>query len=62
VFNGRIAYTFETPGIDLALYGRNIFNNKYLVRRFPDLCRTPGIAAACVGEPWTYGVEAIFRF
>jgi len=51
VFNGRIAYTFETPGIALALYGRNIFNNKYLVRRFPDLCRTPGIAALVSANP-----------
>jgi len=62
VFNGRIAYRFDEQGLELALYGRNIFNNKYLVRRFPDLYRTLGIAPAYVGEPATYGVEATLRF
>jgi len=62
VFNGRIAYRLDEQGLELALYGRNIFNNKYLVRRFPDLYRTLGIATSYVGEPATYGVEATLRF
>lgn len=62
VFNGRISYTFDEPNLELALYGRNIFNNKYLVRRFSDLYGQLGISAAYVGEPVTYGIEATLRF
>jgi iron complex outermembrane receptor protein len=62
LFNGRIAYTFEEPKLELAVYGRNIFDKKHLVRRFSDLYRQLGISAAYVGEPRTYGVEATFRF
>jgi iron complex outermembrane recepter protein len=62
IFNGRIAYTFDEPNLEVAFYGRNIFDKKYLVRRFSDLYRQLGISAAYVGEPATYGVEATFRF
>lgn len=62
VFNGRIAYQFDNPDIEIAVYGRNITNNKYLLRRFPDLYRTLGIVAAYVGQPATYGVELTFNY
>jgi iron complex outermembrane receptor protein len=62
LFNARVAYTFEQPDVEVAFYARNIFNNKYLVRRFSDLYRQLGISDAYVGEPGTYGVEATLRF
>ncbi|KMS53075.1 MULTISPECIES: TonB-dependent receptor [Sphingobium] len=62
IFNGRIAFQLENPNVEIAVYGRNIGDKKYLLRRFPDLYRTLGIAAAYVGQPGTYGVETTFRF
>ncbi|MDI1296369.1 MAG: TonB-dependent receptor, partial [bacterium] len=62
IFNGRIAFKLENPNIEVAVYGRNITNKKYLLRRFPDLYRTLGIAVAYVGQPATYGVETTFKF
>ena len=62
IFNGRIAFQLENPNVEVAVYGRNITNKKYLLRRFPDLYRTLGIAAAYVGQPVTYGVETTFKF
>jgi iron complex outermembrane receptor protein len=62
IVNGRIAFQLENPDVEIAIYGRNILDNKYLVRRFPDLYRTLGIAAAYVGQPATYGVETTFNF
>ena len=62
IFNGRIAFQLENPNVEIALYGRNIGDKKYLLRRFPDLYRTLGIAAAYVGQPGTYGVETTFKF
>ncbi len=62
IFNGRIAFKLDNPNVEIALYGRNITNKKYLLRRFPDLYRTLGIAVAYVGQPATYGVETTFKF
>ncbi|NML09371.1 TonB-dependent receptor [Sphingobium sp. AR-3-1] len=62
IFNGRIAFKLDNPNVEVALYGRNITNKKYLLRRFPDLYRTLGIAVAYVGQPATYGVETTFKF
>ena len=62
IFNGRIAFQLENPNLEVAIYGRNITNKKYLLRRFPDLYRTLGIAAAYVGQPATYGIETTFKF
>lgn len=62
IFNGRIAFQLDDPNVEIAIYGRNITNKKYLLRRFPDLYRTLGIAAAYVGQPATYGVETTFKF
>ncbi|WP_404477311.1 TonB-dependent receptor [Novosphingobium sp. BL-52-GroH] len=62
IFNGRVAFQLDGPDIEIAVYGRNIFDKKYLLRRFPDLYRTLGIAAAYVGQPATYGVETTFKF
>lgn len=62
IFNGRIAFQLDNPNVEVAIYGRNITNNKYLLRRFPDLYRTLGIVAAYVGQPATYGVETTFKF
>jgi len=59
---GSISYTFDEPNLELALYGRNIFNNQYLVRRFSDLYGRLGISAAYLGEPVTYAIEATLRF
>lgn len=62
IFNGRIALQLDDSNVEIAVYGRNIFDNKYLLRRFPDLYRSLGIAAAYVGQPATYGVETTFKF
>jgi iron complex outermembrane receptor protein len=62
LFNGRIAYQLENPNVEVAVYGRNIANKKYIVRRFPDLYRTLGISAEYAGYPGTYGMEVTVKF
>ena len=62
LFNGRIAYKLEDRGVEFALYGRNITNKKYLVRRFSDLYRQLGIVADYSGYPGTYGLEITASF
>ncbi len=62
LFNGRIAYQLEDRNIEIAVYGRNIANKKYIVRRFPDLYRSLGISSEYAGYPGTYGVEVSYKF
>ncbi|MDB5685701.1 MAG: TonB-dependent receptor, partial [Rhizorhabdus sp.] len=62
LFNGRVAYQLEDTGLEIAVYGRNIMNKKYIVRRFPDLYRQLGISTEYAGYPGSYGVEVTFKF
>ncbi|TVV77182.1 TonB-dependent receptor [Sphingomonas solaris] len=62
LFNGRIAYKLDEPNLEVAVYGRNLLNKKYIARRFPDLYRSLGISDAYVGEPGTFGMEITFGF
>lgn len=63
ILNGRIAYTLDDPDMEIALYGLNILDKKYIHRRFSDLYNQGlGFTVAYVGDPATYGVEATFRF
>lgn len=62
LFNGRIAYQLKDRGIEFAVYGRNILDKKYLVRRFPDLYRSLGIVSEYAGYPGTYGLEITANF
>jgi iron complex outermembrane receptor protein len=62
LFSGRVAYQLPNPNVEIAVYGRNIANKKYIVRRFPDLYRTLGISEEYAGYPGTYGVELTVKF
>ena len=62
LFNARVAYRFGDSGIEVALFGRNLADEKYLVRRFSDLYRQVGFAAEYPGESRTYGVSLNWQF
>lgn len=50
-----------SSGIDLALFGSNLTNKKYILGGFP-LTSSLGFEAAYYGEPRMYGVSARVRF
>lgn len=64
LLNGRVAFAFENPNIEIYAYARNITGKKYLTRRFSDLYQTGGlgIAVEYAGEPRVFGIGARFRF
>lgn len=62
LLNGRIAVTIDNPGVELAVWARNLTNKKYVTRAFPDLYTDLGIATEYVGDPRTYGVTLSYTF
>lgn len=60
LLNGRIAYRFANPRLEIALFGRNLTNKAYDGYRSD--FRALGATWAVVGQPRTYGVEARFDF
>ena len=62
LLNARIAFQLENPNVELAVYGANLLQEKYVVRLL-DVENTPlGITAYGPGRPRTYGVSASYRF
>lgn len=61
--DARLAWTnaFGREGFELAAFGRNLANEKYITS-IQDFGTSLGFGAALPGAPRTYGVEATFRF
>lgn len=61
--DARLAWTdaFGRKGLELAAFGRNLANEKYITS-IQDFGTSLGFGAALLGAPRTYGVEATFRF
>jgi len=62
LFNGRIALQIEDPNLELSVFGRNIGGKKYVTRAFADQLPTLGTAIDYIGDPFTWGIGATFRF
>jgi iron complex outermembrane receptor protein len=62
LINARVAYQFGGSGLEVALFGRNLADRKYLVRRFSDLYRQVGFAAEYPGESRAYGISLNWQF
>jgi iron complex outermembrane receptor protein len=62
LFNGRIAYKLDDPGLEVYVFARNIFKNKYVVRSFADLYRQIGFAVEYPGADRMFGIGASWKF
>ncbi len=62
LLNGRISLQLDHPNLELAVFARNIGDKKYVTRAFGDLLPTLGVGIDYIGDPFTFGVGATFRF
>jgi iron complex outermembrane receptor protein len=62
LLNGRIAFAFDNPNLELAVYARNITKKKYFTRLLALEGTALGVTAYGPGDPRTYGVSATWRF
>lgn len=62
ILNGRISMRFADPDVEIAVWGRNLTNEKYFDSPFTGIYGAAGLATATVGPPRTYGVTAQFNF
>ncbi|WP_336971098.1 TonB-dependent receptor [Sphingobium aromaticiconvertens] len=62
LFSARIALQIENPDLELAVFGRNIGGKKYVTRAFADQLPTLGTAIDYIGDPFTWGIGATYRF
>ena len=53
---------FADPDVEIAVWGRNLTNEKYFDSPFTGIYGAAGLATATVGPPRTYGVTAQFNF
>lgn len=60
--NGRISYQLANPDIEIYVYARNLFNNKYLAANFVDLYRDLGFAMGFPGAPRFFGGGVTWKF
>ncbi|MFA7603125.1 MAG: hypothetical protein WCY29_08970, partial [Novosphingobium sp.] len=58
--NGSITYAMAN-GLELAVWGRNLLNNRYLNVIFDSVAQS-GSVSAYTNQPRTYGVSARFRW
>lgn len=61
IINARLAFQFDNPGIEIALWGRNIFGEQYNQNLFSSYSQL-GFVAANPAPPATYGVTASIRW
>lgn len=61
VLNGQIAYQFENPNVELAIYGQNIANSKYIMRVLSVETQL-GFTSYSPGLPRMYGARLTYRF
>ena len=62
LLNARIAYKFDEPEIEVALYGRNITEEQYFSRLLPVQGTALGFTSYMPGDPRTYGVSVSLGF
>jgi iron complex outermembrane receptor protein len=61
--NARVSLMLSNPAVEIALFSRNLFNNKHLTRTFTDLYSGPlATAVEFPGSPRTYGISVSYRF
>lgn len=61
VWNGRLAYKFPGDKLELSVWGKNIFNKKYLVYTF-DFTSSFGFNQLFYGQPAWYGATLSYRY
>jgi outer membrane receptor protein involved in Fe transport len=52
-FNGSIGFSWSN-GLELIIWGRNLFNDEYLLSAFPSVAQ-PGSYSGYPNQPRTYG-------
>lgn len=62
LLSGRIALQIEDPDLELSVFARNIGGKKYVTRAFADQLPTLGTAIDYIGDPFTWGIGATYRF
>lgn len=62
LLNARIAFEFDDPNIELALYARNITKSQYFTRLLPVENTPLAFTSYMPGDPRTYGASVSFRF
>ena len=62
VANARIAYEFNKPNVEVALYVRNLTSKKYITRLLAVQGTALGFTSYMPGDPRTYGASVTFRF
>ncbi|MDA5192585.1 TonB-dependent receptor [Govanella unica] len=61
IWNGRLTYKFPGEKLELAVWGKNIFNKKYLVYTF-DFTEQFGFNQLFYGQPAWYGATLTYRY
>lgn len=61
IWNGRITYKFPGEKLELAVWGKNVFNKKYLVYTF-DFTESFGFNQKFYGQPAWYGATLTYRY
>ena len=62
LLNARVAFEFNDPALEVALFARNITKEKYITRLLPLEGTALGLTSYMPGDPQTYGISATFRF
>lgn len=61
LLNGQIAYRFENPKLEVAIYGQNLTQKKYFARLLA-IENSLGVTGYSPGMPRTYGVRLTYKF
>ncbi len=61
IWNARLAYQFPGDKLEVAIWGKNIFNKKYLVYSF-DFTEAFGFNQLFYGQPAWYGATISYRY
>lgn len=62
LLNARIAYAFDDPGVEIAVFAQNITKKKYMTRLLA-LENVPfGLTSYSAGDPRTYGMSLSINF
>lgn len=62
LLNARIAFQLEDPGLEFALFARNITKTKYFTRLLAVQNTPLAFTSYMPGDPQTYGASITFRF
>jgi iron complex outermembrane receptor protein len=62
LLNARIAFRLENPGLEFAVFGRNLTKENYFTHLLAFENNALGITSYTPGDPRTYGISATYRF